>query len=181
MVVPVAISLTRFLSLISETGFVSEIELEVPDYIRQSEPRGGLLRGLARALLRGLIVFAGIGGIHTVFGYCPGEQVWLRGRDVVHVVAAPPAVAEAIESTTDGSTRWIGWRIIPMHVTLCRHCHFPLGFELLTSNRMMALIAESQRLYEAAMNASAFDEAYEPEETASDDSLGRLGSASEFP
>ena len=134
MVVAASIFLARIMSLISERCFVSEIELELPYDFAQEGLRGDLVRGIGRLLLRGMILFAGVGGIHTGFSFCPEHQAWLRGSDLVHVVAGPPAVAGAIGPTTHTRTLRIGRSAIPipMHLTLCRYCHFPLRVELLT-------------------------------------------------
>jgi len=149
MIIDAAISVTRFLSRIAERDFDSEVDLEPPieseGQATEAGRRRALPRKLGRFLLRALILFAGVGGIHTLFGYCPEQQARVRSSDVVHVVSAPVEVALAIRRTTRAPLHWLGPLGLPLDVTLCRHCYFPLRFELLTRAREAALLAELRR------------------------------------
>ena len=132
----------RALSLLSERDIVSEIELVLPE----PEARPGLgrrlLRRVARWLLSMLVLFGGVGGIHTGFGYCPEQHVWLQRADVINLVTAPYRVARVIEWRTHTETVWLGRRFLPVRVAVCRHCFMPLHGELLTPGRMAAMVDE---------------------------------------
>jgi hypothetical protein len=144
MDIGIALTIARGLRLLSE----EDAGWELPEGVSVGEDRADLPRSLARRTvafaLRILLIVAGVGGIHTLFGFCPDQGAWVDRSDYVNIIFAPPLVAYAISEQSAGENHWAGRGPLPMVWTLCDRCYWPLRIEFLSRARMEQVMSDWQ-------------------------------------
>ena len=138
----VNVVLLRILSRVA-----SVVELVSPPAAEQADQpsRGGIVRRAVRWGARYTLLVALLGSLHTTVGVCPEKlSRWHRG-ETQQLVAARYTLGLLMMSAADVPTDVVGWKATrPWRLILCRHCHVPLHFEVLTLQHLQAVLLRAR-------------------------------------